>query len=192
MDPNTPLVLAGARFAARTDAEQAYKTLWSTRNRRAFKHLSVAVLTKDDAGDLKVDRHNSSTEPMALSGAMLGAALVLLAPPAGVAVVAAGGGVGAGAGALVGYFWRALPKSKVKELSDLLDSGESGVVLVATNPQGIDVEQMLANAERCVVIETKVGELETAFGDALDQATREKSQRDQEKTPAAANTSVAG
>lgn len=177
MDPNTPLVLAGARFSSHEDAVQAYKTLWSAQNRRRFGHLSVAVLTKDDVGDLRIERHNSSTSRMGWSGAVLGAALVVVAPPAGAAALGAGGGVGAGAGALVGFFWRNLPKSKAKEVSELLESGEAGLLLVATNPQDVDVEALLTGAERCVVIATKAGDFERTFAEAVEQATREKEER---------------
>jgi len=182
MDPNTPLVLAGARFASHEDAVQAYKTLWSPQNRHKFGHLAVAVLTKDAAGELRIERHNSSTERMTWSGAVLGAALVVVAPPAGAAAIAAGGGLGAGVGGLVGYFWRALPKTKAKDLSDLLESGESGLLLVATKPEQFDVEALITNAERCVVIETKAGEFETTFADAVEQASRAKRDRSKATT----------
>jgi hypothetical protein len=129
--------------------------------------MTVAVLTKDEAGELQVDRHNSTARKMAWGGAILGAALVLVAPPTGLAAIAAGGGVGAGAGGIVGHFWRNIPKEKVREVGDLLNSGESGLLIVAVNQKGTDIKPLLTNAERSVVVDTKAGDLDKAFADAV-------------------------
>ena len=177
MGPRTTLVLAGARFETRADAVAAYENLWASRNRRAFRHMFLAVLTKDATGSLHIDRHNTSTERAARRGAVLGAALVAAAPPAGATAVAAAGGLGGGVGAIVGYFWRALPKGRVKDLGELLDSGESGLVLVGTKLADADIESLLPNALRCVVIETKADEFDRSFSDAIEQAAREKHER---------------
>jgi uncharacterized membrane protein len=173
MDPNTPLVLAGAKYANRETAMQDFHSVWDARRDGEFDHMTVAVLTKDESGELQVDRHNSTTRKGAWGGAMLGAALVLVAPAAGLAAVAVGGGAAAGAGGIVGYFWHTIPKDKVREVGDLLDSGESGLLIVAVNQLGTDIKPLLTNAERSVVIDTKAGDLDTAFSDAVKKQKAE-------------------
>ena len=170
MDPSTPLVLAAARYGSRDDAVEAFKIVWGARHQGEFDHMDVAVLTKDAAGDLQVERHDSTAKHFAWGGALLGAALVLVAPAAGIAAVAAGGAAGAGAGGIVGHFWHTISKEKVREVSDLLDSGESGLLIIAVNHKGTDIAPLLENAEKKTVIETKAGDLDAAFEDGLKKA----------------------
>ena len=127
-----------------------------------FDHTAVAVLTKDEDGDLQVERHDTTAKHMA----WLGAALVVVAPPAGAAALAGG----AGAGALVGHFWRNIPKDKVREAGDLLESGESGLIVVAVNRNGSDIEPLLSRAEKKVMINTVVGDLDAQMDKELAKA----------------------
>ena len=95
MDPNTPLVLAGARYSTRAQAVDAFKTVWGAKHEGEFDHMSVAVLTKDSDGNLEVERHDSSAKHLAWGGAILGGVLCVVAPPVGIAVVAGGATGGA-------------------------------------------------------------------------------------------------
>jgi uncharacterized membrane protein len=76
--------------------------VWGARHQGEFDHTDVAVLTKDASGELQVERHDSTAKHFAWGGALLGAALVIVAPPVGIAAVAAGGGALAGAGGMCG------------------------------------------------------------------------------------------
>ena len=62
MDPNTPLVLAAARYASRDDAVAAFNIVWGARHQGEFDHTDVAVLTKDATGELQVERHDSTAK----------------------------------------------------------------------------------------------------------------------------------
>src|SRR5512140_604262 len=146
MDPNTPLVIAGARYASREDAVEAFKIVWGARHQGEFDHMDVAVLTKDAAGELQVERHDSTAKHFAWGGALIGAALVIVAPPVGIAAIAAGGGALAGAGGIVGHFWHTISKEKLREVSELLHSGESGLLIIAVNHKGTDTAPSLQNA----------------------------------------------
>lgn len=172
MEPGTPLVVAAARYGSREDAVKDFHIVWGAKREGRFDHMSVAILSKDETGELEVERHNSTTRHAAWGGAVLGAALVLVAPPAGVAAVAAGGAALAGAGALVGRFHRALSGEQVAELGSVLRSGESGLLVVAVNRKGAEIEPLLANAQRARVIETTAGDLDAAFQGELEKAGR--------------------
>jgi hypothetical protein len=51
-------------------------------------------------------------------------------------------------------------------MSDLLEAGDAGLVIVAVNPQGTDVEGLLTNAKD-VVASTGVGDADTALDEAF-------------------------
>ena len=73
-------------------------------------------------------------------------------------------------GRIVGHFWHTISKEKVREVSDLLHSGESGLLIIAVNHKSTDIARLLENAEKKVVIETKAGDLDAAFEDGLKKA----------------------
>ena len=121
--------------------------------------MSLAVLTKDADGKLQEERHDSTTKHLAWGGIALGAALAIVAPPVGVGMLAGAGAVG-GAGAIVGHFHDNIPKEQLAEVSDLLESGQSGIVVVAVNHKKTDIAPLLAGAEKTVVIETRAGKID--------------------------------
>lgn len=169
MDPNTPMVIAAARYRDRAAAVEDFNNVWNAKRQGDFDHIAAAVLTKGSEGQLQVERHDSTAKHLAWGGALLGAALVVIAPPAGVSTLATVGGF-AGAGGLVGHFWHNIPKEKVEEASNLLDSGESGLLVVATNHEDSDIAALLTHAEKTVVINTPAGDLESVFNNALKDA----------------------
>lgn len=144
MDPSTPLVLAAARYASRDDAVEAFNIVWRARHQGEFDHMDVAVLTKDATGKLQVERHDSTAKHFAWDGALTGAALAIVAPPVGIAAVAAGG---AAAGGMIGHCWHTISKEKLREISELLHSGEPGLLVVTVNHKGTGITPLLENTE---------------------------------------------
>ncbi len=159
MDANTPITLAAARYGSRDAAVNDFQAVWEARHEGDFDHTAVAVLTKDASGKLQVERHDSTAKHLAWGGAILGAALVVVAPPAGASVLASAGVIG-GAGAMVGHFHRNIPKQDVEAVAELLESGQSGLVVVAVNRLGTDIEPLLANADKTVITNTTWGDLD--------------------------------
>jgi hypothetical protein len=161
MDPNTPIVLAAAKYKDRELALEDFDAVWSARKAGEFDHTAVAVLTKDGDGRLQMERHDSTSKHLAWAGA----ALVVLVPPVGVGLAGA-----AGTGALVGHFWHNIPKEKVREAAALLESGESGLIIVAVNKYGTDITPLLQHAEKTTVLETVAGNLQTDIDNELAEA----------------------
>ena len=58
----------------------------------------------------------------------------------------------------------------VIEASELLESGEVGLVVVAVNRKGNEVEPLLVNAEKLVVVETVAGDLDAVMEKELAKA----------------------
>jgi len=162
MKADTPIVLAAAKYANRNDAVADFKAVKDAKSLGEFDHTAVAVLTKDEDDNLQVERHDSTAKHTA----WLGAALVVVAPPVGAAALAGG----AGAGALVGHFWHNIPKSKINEAAELLESGESGLVVVAVNRHGTDIAPLLGRAQKKVVIDTVAGDLDAQMDKELARA----------------------
>ena len=86
---------------------------------------------------------------------MLGGVLTVVSAPLGIVFLgplAATTAVWAGAGGLVGHFWKNIPKDEVRRMGDLLEEGDAGLVIVAVNPTGrATSNRLLANADKKVV-----------------------------------------
>jgi uncharacterized membrane protein len=159
MNADTPITLAAARYPDRQLADEDFDRVWSARGNGEFDHTAVAVLTKDSDGKLEIDRHDSTTKHLAWAGA----GLSVLAPGVGLAV-------GAGGGAIVGHFHHNIPKDKVREAGELLASGQAGLIVVAVNKQGTDIEPLLPNAEKTSITQTTAGNLQSEIDKELAQA----------------------
>jgi len=171
MDDSTPITLAAAKYASRDAAVADYDNLWdvSRGNDDEFDHMALAVLTKDSDGKLQMERHDSTAKHFAWGGALLASALVVVAPPLGIAAVA---GAGAGAGALVGHFWHNISKDEVRAVGDLLAEGESGLLIVAVNKKGTDIKPLLGGAEKVQVTETTWGNLDAELDAEIAAANK--------------------
>ena len=165
MDANTPITLAAARYSDRELAVEDFHRVWSARKQGEFDHTAVAVLTKDANGKLQTERHDSTSKHLA----WVGAGLAVLVPGVGLAA-------GAGAGAIIGHFHHNIPKDKVEEAGALLESGESGLIVVAVNKQGTDITPLLQNAEKTVVMQTVAGDLQAEIDKELAEADAGKAQ----------------
>jgi uncharacterized membrane protein len=173
MDANTPVTLAVGRYSDRDGAVDDYHTLWGARHEGEFDHMALAVLTKDASGKLQVERHDSTAKHLAWGGVILGAALVVVAPPVGAGVLASSGAVG-GSGAIVGHFHHNIPKKDVEEAADLLESGQSGLIVVAVNRRGGDIEPLLRNADKKAVTETTWGDLDAEIDKEIADAQKSR------------------
>ena len=82
-------------------------------------------------------------------------------------VVATQDGTWAGVGGIVGYFWHNIPKGQLLRMSDLLESGQAALVVVAVDHTATDIEALLQNATETIVAETDGGDIEQAYEEAL-------------------------
>ena len=107
----------------------------------AFRHvgtsldLDAAVIARDDSGKVEVvDRHDARTHHKKMVGLGWGMAIGAIAaifPPIGiVGALAVGGGAGAALGASAGHAAQAMSRDDLKELGDVLDRGDAGLIVV--------------------------------------------------------------
>lgn len=149
-----PMTVAVATYTDKASAQQDFDAIWGIKHQGQIDHLAIALVEKKDDGTLKIDRHDTTAKHLAWGGGILGGAFTVISAPLGIVFLgplAATAAVWAGAGALVGHFWDNIPKDQVRKMSDLLESGAFGLMVVAVNPQGADIEALLANAVDKVV-----------------------------------------
>lgn len=170
MDPSRPLVLAAARYASSNDAACDYQMVWGARHGGAFDHMSVALLAEDTRGVLQVERHSTTARDLALAGAMLCAVLLVTAPAVDATVAAAAGGL-PGAEGIAAHLRQMIPDEKLREMSEILESGECGLVIAAIDRRGTAISPLLEQAQKAAVVETRTGDLDAAFYSALGVAT---------------------
>lgn len=167
-----PVTVAVATYNDKASAEQDYDAIRGIKKTGQIDHLAIAFAEKDENGKLKIDRHDSTAKHLAWGGGILGGALTVISAPLGIVFLGplvATGAVWAGAGGLVGHFWHNIPKDEVRKMSDLLDAGQYGLVVVAVNPAGADIEALLANAVEKVVT-NDVGDEDGAIEEAFETA----------------------
>jgi hypothetical protein len=174
MDVNAPVALIGASYRDRDSAVHDFTSVWAGRHDGDFHHTSVAVLTKDCDGRLHVERHNSTAKHLEWGGALLGATLVVLAPAAGVEILAVVGW--SGAGAMVGHFRQHAAAEDLAAMANLLEVGSCALVVVVVNRRGQALMPLLSHADGCASLDMPWGDLEEelaadfahpAFGGAL-------------------------
>jgi hypothetical protein len=130
--------------------------------------MSIAVLAIDARGCLQVERHDSSARDLALGGSVLRAALLVLAPDADIATVAPGRGGMAGVEGIAAHLRHTLSEEKLQEVSELLSSSESGLVIIAIDRRVTEISPLLKHAVETAVVQTKTGDLDAVFYGAFD------------------------
>ena len=113
----------------------------------------AAVISRHTDGKVKiVKKHEQPTRQGAWGGlgiGLVGGALVALFPAVGIgAGLLLGGAGGAGLGALAGHVAAGMSRSDLKELGELLDDGQSGLIVVAATDVERRVEEAIKRADK--------------------------------------------
>jgi uncharacterized membrane protein len=115
--------------------------------------FDAAVLTRDADGKVDiVKKHEEPVRQGAVAGGVVGlavGALIAILPPIGLGAALLGGGaIGAGAGAVAGHVKGGLPNDDLKKLGELLESGESGLLVIAASDLEAHVERSITHAKK--------------------------------------------
>jgi uncharacterized membrane protein len=129
----------------------------------------AAVVTKDNAGKVHVNKDETATRHGAWGGAAVGAVVGILFPPAiiGSAIVgAAVGGVG-------GHLWRGMSRADVKEFGDIIDAGQAALVIVGESTIQSAIEKAQLKADKQVAKELNVStkDVDKAVQDAATEVS---------------------
>src|SRR5271157_513451 len=123
----------------------------------------AAVVTKDDAGKVHVNKDETATRHGAWGGAAVGAVVGILFPPS----IIVGAAVGAAVGGVGGHLWRGMSRADVKEFGDVIDEGQAALVIVGESKVQQAIDKAELKAEKHVAKELDVSAKD------VDQAVRE-------------------
>ena len=174
MAMDTLLVFA-ASYESVDDAVADYEAV-----RDIWKETTVgdtydaAVVTHQEDGKVKIVKHH---EEPTIQGAAVGlgvglavGALVALFPAVAIgAGLVAGGAGGAGLGALAGHAAAGISRSDLKDLGELLDEGQSGLLVVAAQDTEARVDAAVTRGNKLLKKQMRADEKD--LEKALDEAT---------------------
>ena len=173
------VVVAAATYTSRATAAENLRALCGEPPPGSLGRLAAAIVEKGADGRLTIDRHGATTSHRGPDDLLLGAVLVVLAAPVGIAFLvpmAATGSAWAGVAALVGHVWHDIPKSELRRMSDLLEAGQAALVAVAVDRAADDVRAALTGATIAVVTDGVTADLEAEVALAIDEANANPSQ----------------
>ncbi len=156
-----------ATYADQADALADYDALLDLHETRRVLAYDVAVITKDADGKVHVRKHEQSTQRGVWGGILVGALVGVLFPPAavGAATVAGAAAIGGIVGGLGGHLSEGMSRTDAKELGDLLDAGQAGLIVIGDSRASEDLDGALTRAQRSVEKEIAAdhGELKRAL-----------------------------
>jgi anthranilate/para-aminobenzoate synthase component I/uncharacterized membrane protein len=148
------LVVFAASYENQDDAIADYEAVHEYyKSAGLIDTYDAAVITREDDGKVKVvKKHEQPTRQGGWAGlgvGLVGGALVALFPAIALAGgLLVGGAAGAGLGALAGHVAGGMSRSDLKDLGELLDEGQSGLVVVAATDMEAHVEAELKRAAK--------------------------------------------
>ncbi|HZV72356.1 MAG TPA: DUF1269 domain-containing protein [Conexibacter sp.] len=147
-----PVFLYLAAYDSEDDARLDYDALLELHAAGVVGTYDAALVVKDADGKVHVHKHEKPTQHGAWTGIGVGAVVGILFPPSLIASAVVGGA----AGGVIGHLWRGLSRSDVKDLGELLDSGEAGLIVIGRSKLEEMLERELRRANRRVEKELKV------------------------------------
>ena len=144
-----PMFMFAAVYNSVADAETDYEAVKALHAGDMIGSYDSAIITKDAEGKVKVDKTEKPTQHGGWIGLAAGAAVAVVAPVALPAVVAAGG---AGLGAWIGHVARGISRSDLKEIGQLLDTGDAALIVIGIDK---DAQRIQKVAERATKTLTK-------------------------------------
>jgi uncharacterized membrane protein len=142
-DDATALDLYIAAYDDSAAAERDWEGIKQLAKDKVISTEALVLVHRDDKGKIHIKDNAHSVGAGAAIGAVGGALLGLIFPPALLATAAVGAGIGAGAGAAV----KQLEKHQVKaDVERILPPGSSGIIALIDEQWVSEVEKALTNA----------------------------------------------
>src|SRR5580704_13442243 len=139
-------------YASEVDARTDYDLVKELHSQGAVGTYDAAVITKDDAWKVHVNKDETTTRHGAWGGAGVGALVGILFPPSiiGSAIV------GAAIGGVSGHLWKGMSRADVKEFGDVIDAGEAALVIVGETKIEAYLEKLELKATKRATKELEV------------------------------------
>ena len=166
-------VLFAAAYSSKADAEADLKALKDSGD---LKHVTAAVVSRNEKGKLHVHETTHAGKVAAGVGVVAGAIIGAVFPPAGIAVVASAAGGAAGLGVIggaIGHFSGGISRKDMKELGAYLEEGQAALLAVAVDAVDTDIDKALSRATKKAAKAIDKGDVAAAIEDlekGLDKA----------------------
>jgi uncharacterized membrane protein len=149
---NKTVVVYVATYASLDDAKTDYAAVKQLYSDGVIGTYDAAVVSKDVTGKVKIVTTEKPTQYGAWTGLVVGVLVGLFFPPYLVWEAA----IGAGAGALIGHFWRGLSRPDLKKIGDTLQESTATLIVIGRSK----LQQFLQDATKHAVKQFE-GELRT-------------------------------
>jgi uncharacterized membrane protein len=149
--PESVFIYVGT-YPGQAQARDDYQTVKDLHSAGAVGTYDAAVVTKDDLGKVHVSKDEMATRHGAWGGAAAGAAIGVLFPPSIIGTAL----VGAAVGGVSGHLWRGMSRADVKELGEVLDTGQAALVVVGESKMQQALDKAALRAEKHIARELDV------------------------------------
>jgi uncharacterized membrane protein len=137
MAENELTIVYAAAYESLDDAKEDFQGIKELHKEKWIGKYEAALFTRNDDGSVKIHDQDATGRARGLKlGAVIGAAVGIIFPVTLLAGALAGGGIGL----LGGHLTKGMSRGDIKDLGELLDEGEAGIVLVGvfTPEEGMD------------------------------------------------------
>ncbi|HKB36173.1 MAG TPA: DUF1269 domain-containing protein [Gemmataceae bacterium] len=140
-----PVFIYAAKYATPDDVHADYETLLDQHKEDLAETYDGGIITKDDRGKVHVKKHEKRTREAVGGGVAVGAVVAVLFPPSIIAAEA-----GAVPGGLIAHIRHGMSRRDMKDLGELLDDGEAGLVVVGKSSVREQLDKDLERAQGSV------------------------------------------
>jgi uncharacterized membrane protein len=141
-----PVFIYAATYASKADALADYDVLLEAHDLKLVGTYDVALIDKSADGKIHVEKHEKPTQHGAWGGIAVGALVGVLFPPSVIGAAAVGGLAG-GVGA---HLKKGISRDDAKELGELLENGESALVVIGESRVEEQLDKALTRAEKSI------------------------------------------
>ena len=150
-------------YADEASARADYEIVKDLHAVGAVGTYDAAVVTKDADGKVHVNKDEMATRHGGWGGAAVGAVIGILFPPSILGAALVGGAIGG----VSGHLWRGMSRSDVKELGEIIDTGEAALLIIGESTIEDAVNKAELKAEKHVAKELD------ADSKAIDEAVKD-------------------
>lgn len=147
-----PVFLYLAAYDSEDDARLDFDVLSELHAAGVVGTYDAALVVKGEDGKVHVHKREKPTQHGAWTGIGVGAVVGILFPPSIIASAVVGGT----AGGVIGHLWRGMSRGDMKDLGELLDTGQAALVIIGRSKLEETLERELKRANRRLEKELKV------------------------------------
>ncbi len=156
-----------ATYTSLDEAKAGYEAVKQLHSAGVIGTYDAAVISKDEAGKVKIVKTEKPTQHGTWAGMAVGALVGLFFPP----FLLFDAVIGAGAGALSAHFWRGLPRSEMQKAGDTL--AESTATLIVIGQSKLQHALKDATKHALKQFETELSTDGESFKEDLEAAVNE-------------------